>query len=97
MKIDRLYDRLSQLEDRNIDTVADAQQRGEDYLRRAEIESGSGSIRIPVNCGQQLYDVIDITDSQAGLDAAKKRVMGLVLVYNPRRAQYEARLSLGAV
>ena len=96
-EIDRLYGRLRQLEDRNLGTVAQAQQRGEAYLRQAEIESGSGYIRIPVNCGQQLYDVIDITDSRVGLDAAKKRVLGLVLVYNPRRAQYEARLSLGAV
>ncbi len=96
-EIDRLYDRLRQLEDRNLDTVAEAQQRGGAYLRQAEIESGSGYIRTPVNCGQQLYDVVDITDSRAGLNAAKKRVLGLVLVYNPRRAQYEARLSLGAV
>jgi hypothetical protein len=96
-EINRLYDRLKQLEDRNIDTVNEAQQRGEAYLRHAEIESDSGTIRIPVNCGRQLYDVIDVTDSRAGLDAEKKRVLGLVLVYNPRRGEYEERLSLGAV
>ncbi len=39
----------------------------------------------------------DITDSQAGLSAAKKRVLGLVLVYNSRRGEYEERLSLSAV
>jgi hypothetical protein len=96
-EIDRLYDRLKQLEDRNIDAVSKAQQRGEAYLRHAEIESGGGTICIPVNCGQQLYDVIDITDGRAGLDAEKKRVLGLVLVYNPHRGEYEARLSLGKV
>ncbi len=96
-EIDRLYDRLKQLEDRNIDTVNKAQQRGEAYLRHAEIESGGGTIRIPVNCGQQLYDVVDITDSRAGLDAEKKRVLGLALVYNPGQGEYEARLSLRAV
>jgi len=96
-QIAKLYDRLNQLEDRNIDTVARAEQRGEAYLRAAEIESAGGAIRIPVNCGQQLYDVIDITDSRAGLSAAKKRVLGLTLVYNPRRGEYEQRLSLGAV
>ena len=51
---------------------------------------------MPVNCGQQLYDVIDITDSGAGLDAEKKRVLGMVLTYNPSRGQYEQRLLLGA-
>ena len=61
------------------------------------MESGGGNIRVPINCGQQLYDVIDITDSWAGLSAEKKRVLGLVLVYNPGRGEYEQRLSLGAV
>ncbi len=96
-QIARLYDRLNQLEDRNIDTVAKAEQRGETYLREAEIESASGAMRVPVNCGQQLYDVVDITDSRAGLSAEKKRVLGLILVYNPSRGEYEQRLSLGAV
>jgi len=96
-QIDKLYDRLNQLEDRNIDTVAKAEQRGEAYLREAAIESASGTIQIPVNCGQQLYDVIDITDSRAGLSADKKRVLGLTLIYDPGRSQYEQRLSLGAV
>ena len=96
-EIARLYDRLKRLEDRNIDTVSKAEQRGEAYLRQAEIESANGAIRIPPNCGQQLYDVIDITDSRAGLSEEKKRVMGLTLVYNPRCGEYEQRLLLGAV
>ena len=96
-QISRFYDRLNHLEDMNLDTVAKAEQRGEAYLREAEIESASSTIRIPVNCGQQLYDVVDITDNRAGLSAEKKRVMELILVYHPRRGQYEQRLSLGAV
>jgi len=96
-EIDKVYDRLQQLYDRNLDTVAKAQVRGEAYLRGAEIESTGGIIRIPVNCGQQLYDVIDITDSRAGLSAEKRRVLGLILVYQPSKAQCEHRLALGAV
>ncbi|MDP2731403.1 MAG: hypothetical protein Q8O55_13140 [Dehalococcoidales bacterium] len=96
-QVDKLYDRLRLVEDRNIDTVTKAEQRGEAYLRGAEMESGGGTIRIPVNCGQQLYDVIDITDSRAGLSAGKKRVLGLTLIHNPRRGEYEQRLSLGEV
>ena len=96
-EIDRLHDRLRQLEDSNIDTVARAQQRGEAYLREAEIESANGTILAPVNCGQQLYDVIDITDTRAGLTSAKQRVLGLTLVYNPHRAEYSQKLWLGAV
>jgi len=96
-EIARIYDRLNQIEDRNIDTIQKAQDRGEAYLRQSEIESATGFIRILVNCGQQLYDVIDITDSRAGLSAEKKRVLGLTLVYNPRRGEYDERLLLGAV
>ena len=96
-EIDRLYDRLRQLEDKNLDTVAKAQARGEASLRESEIESARGMLRIPVNCGQQLYDVVDISGIRVGLEAEKKRVSGLTLVYNPRRGEYEQRLLLGAV
>jgi len=96
-QIDKLRDRLRRIEDRNLDTTAKAQARGEAYLREAEIRSGNSSIRTPVNCGQQLYDVIDITDSRGGLDAEKKRVLGLTLTFNPGRGQYEQWLALGEV
>jgi hypothetical protein len=96
-EIERLYDRFTKLEDRNIGSVSQAQARGEAYLRQASIESANGLIRIPVNCGQQIYDVISITDSRAGLDAEKRRLLGLTLTYNPSRGEYEQRLRLGAV
>ena len=96
-QIDRLYDRLRQVEDQNIDTVAQAEQRGEAYLREAEIESEGGTILVPVNCGQQMYDVVDITDVRAGLSGEKMRVLGIVLLYEPLRGAYEQKLSLGAV
>ena len=96
-EIDKLRDRLVQVGDRNIGTVAEAQQRGQVYLRRAEIDAASGAIIVPVNCGQQLYDVVDITDARAGLDEEEMRVTGIILVYSPRQGEYRQRLSLGAV
>jgi hypothetical protein len=96
-EIDRLYDRLGRIEDRNIESVAGAENRGESYLRKMEMAAASGAILVPVNCGQQLYDVIDITDSRAGLSAAKRRVNGLTLVYSPQRGEYRQRLLLGGV
>ena len=96
-QIAKLYDRLDKLEDRNIDTIARAEQRGNAYLRQAEVESTGGTIRVPVNCGQQLYDVIDITDSKVGFSAAKKRILKLVLTYNLFHGQYEQTLLLGTV
>jgi len=93
--IARLYDRPSRIEDGNIDTVSGAGQRGEAHLRHAEIASVGGVIRIAPNCGQQLYDVIDITDPRAGLSEDKRRVIGLTLVYVPRRGEYRHSLRLG--
>jgi hypothetical protein len=96
-EIDRLYDRLKQVGDRDIHSVSDAQQRGQAILRELEIESEGGSILVPVNCGQQPFDVVAVTDARAGLDAVKKRVLGIVLGYYPRRGEYRQRLELGAV
>ena len=54
---------------------------------------------VRVNCGQELYDVVSVTDAAAGLSAAKRRVMGMVLRYSTdaRSPAYEQRLRLGAV
>ena len=96
-QIVKLGDRLSLVSDRNIDTVTEAEQRGLAHLREAEIESAGGNILVPINCGQQLYDVVDITDSRAGLSVEKKRVSGLTLTYQPAKGEYQHRLTLGAV
>ena len=96
-EIGRLNDRLKQIEDNNITTVTIARQRGDAWLRKAEIGSAGGYIRTPVNCGQQLYDVINITDSRAGMTAEKQRVLGINLVFNPGRGEYEQKLWLGSV
>ncbi|MBN1862948.1 MAG: hypothetical protein JW790_04830 [Dehalococcoidales bacterium] len=96
-EVARLYDRPKRLEDGNIASISQAEQRAAAYLRRAEIEAGGGTVRIPPNCGQQLYDVITLNDPRLGLGGEKRRVLGLTLTYNPLRGEYEARLLLGAV
>jgi hypothetical protein len=96
-EIDRTYERLRHVEDRNLNTIAEAQQRGAAFLRQAEIEAVGGMMLVPVNCGQQLFDAIAVTDGQAGLTAVKKRVLGIVLVYHPQRGEYFQRLELEGV
>jgi hypothetical protein len=95
--IQRHYERIACLSDKNLNTVAEAQSRGQAVLREKEIKVLGGTVTVPVNCGQQLYDVIDITDAGAGLDAAKRRVLGLEVVYQPRRGEYSQRIFLGGV
>jgi hypothetical protein len=94
-EIERLHDRLVRVRDTNTGSVADAETRGEALLRHAEIEAGGGWILVPVNCGQQMYDVIEVTDEGAGLSSAKRRVIALGLTFNPSRGKYEQRITLG--
>lgn len=98
LHVSKVYDRLHQVHDLNLNTVEKAQGRAEAELREALTSAISGEIRVPVNCGQELYDVIDITDERAGLVAAKRRILGLVLLYSTGRdAHYDQRLLLGEV
>ncbi len=95
-EINRAGERPVQITDRNIDTDA-AHLRGEAILRKAANDVDAGSILVPVNCGQQLLDVIDITDERAGLVAAKRRVVAISIGYNTRKGEYWQRLQLGGV
>jgi len=69
------FERLSQVKDLNLDTTAKMQDRSAAELFKAATHALEGVIRVPVNCGQELFDVVAITDPQAGLTGAKgKRV-----------------------
>ncbi|MCJ7509485.1 MAG: hypothetical protein MUP14_01170 [Dehalococcoidia bacterium] len=98
-EIDAAFDRVRQVHDLNLSTVARARDRADAEMRHQEIASGDGEIVVPVNCGQELYDVISITDESAGLTSAQRRVLGLSIRYSAggRVPVYEQRLSLGAV
>ena len=56
-----------------------------------------GSITVPPNCGQELWDVIDVTDSLCARSSAKYRVVGTRLTYEQSQAKYLHRLILGGV
>jgi hypothetical protein len=96
-QLEKFPERFELVADRNIGTVSRADDRGEALKRKFEIEAVSGVIHVPVNCGQQLYDVVDITDSRAGLSAAMRRVVGIVLNYQPISGEYVQQLNLGGV
>ena len=94
-----IYNLLRQVHDLNLDTEQKADDRVARELRHQIMGQGRGRIAVPVNAGQETYDVIDITDQGAGLSGAKRRVMGIRTDYNvggplPR---YLHTLSLGGV
>jgi hypothetical protein len=96
-QLEKFPDRRLAITDMNIATVEQAQERGEAILTNAELDAVSGLIRVPVNCGQQLNDVILINEPKAGLSGAKRRVKGIELTYHPRLAVYEQKILLEGV
>jgi hypothetical protein len=96
-EINARYDSLEYIHDKNLGTLAEVQARGQAVLREKEIRASGGTITVPVNCGQQIYDVIDITDDSAGLVSVKRRVLGLTLNYRPGRGEYSHRILLGGI
>jgi hypothetical protein len=96
--LEKVYEKLRQVVDLNLDTSAEGQDRVEAELRRAEMAALGGHIVVPTNCGQEVYDVVDITDARVGLLASKRRVMGIRTLYASRdKAAYEQTLELGGV
>lgn len=75
-----------------------AHQLGIATLREFEIEGLNGIILVPMNCGQDLFDVIAITSPQAGLNASKRRVISLTRTWTPNKPKslYQMRVGLGA-
>lgn len=92
-----LHDRLAQAVDTNLTTAAQVEARGDALLRHAAMASAGGEITAPVNCGLELFDVIEVTDPLAGLSAAKRRVLGLSLRYSANPGVYQQRVWLGGV
>jgi len=82
--------------DRNLTSVAQVESRADALLRRASLESVNGEITVPVNCGQELYDVIEVTDALAGLAAGRRGVVGIELRYATEKPLYKQRIRLGA-
>jgi hypothetical protein len=96
-EIEKKGDILRMIEDLNLTTASSAHNRGEATLRKTDIDSISGYIKIPTNCGQQIYDVIAITDPSACQAATKRRILGIDMNYLPAKAIYEQKLKLGGV
>jgi hypothetical protein len=91
-------DRIATVVDANLDDADDATDRAAAVLRKAYVLSLQDELRLfGVHCGVELWDVVDVTDAQAGLVAAPRRVRGYGWAFDSRRGRYEMELTLGAV
>jgi hypothetical protein len=96
-ELELVGDIIAQVSDVYLDSAERTHRLGDALLRHADIEGLTGRMTVPLNCGQELYDVVTITDSLCGLSAAKRRVLGLTHLYDSRKAIYHLRIALGDV
>lgn len=89
-------DNLRMQYDANLEEADQAQKRADALLRHETLEASGDHIVTPTNVGQELYDVITVTDQRCGIDQVKYRVLAIQTDYDRRQARYEQKLTLGA-
>ncbi len=89
-------ERLDFQQELAIPTTAQAAATAEAILSKMRLNKARGVILIPPNCGQELFDTVQLSDAGANQSAVKFRVVGIRFEYNPKQARYEHRLVLGA-
>ena len=77
-------DRLLQVYDINQETSDSAMSRSNNLLAKERASTPAGFLEAPVNCGLELFDVVNVTDPSAGLNGARRRVTGLESQLPPR-------------
>ena len=98
-ELERVGNLLVQVIDRSLTTPKAAMSRAHDELRARGVLKPSAHITVPVNAGQQLYDVISVTDPMIGWAGESMRVAGLRTRYNigGARPLYQQDIDLGGV
>ena len=89
-------ERLDFTQELAIPTTAQAGDVASAILAKMRLMGKRGVILIPPNCGQELFDVVQISDAGANQSAVTFRVVGLRFEYNPKQARYQHKLILGA-
>lgn len=82
--------------DPNLENADRAQERADAILRKESLRAERGNLVVPVNCGQELYDVITVTDERCGISSKLYRVMAIQADYSRREARYTQRLTLAS-
>lgn len=90
-------DRLVRVTTPTYPDIVRAAERAEAELRRSEILTGGESyMTAPVNCGLEPWDVLQITDLNAGVTAIRRRVLRVKAYWNARHWSYQQVITLGA-
>jgi hypothetical protein len=89
-------DILEQVYDPNLGDATRAQERADALLRQMSLRAQRGNLVIPTNVGQELLDVVEVTDARCGISGENYRVQGIRTLYDRRKGQYDQTLALGA-
>ena len=90
-------DILEQVYDPNLQTATRAQERADALLRDASLSRFIGSnLTVPTNVGQELLDVVEVTDQRCGISEQNYRVLAIHADYDRRKGVYDQRLTIGA-
>ena len=79
----------------NLQTSTRAQERADAILRQMSLRAERGNLVIPTNVGQELLDVVEVTDARCGIDQDKYRVTAIDTTLDRRSHRYDQRLTLG--
>lgn len=94
--LQQLYDHLVAIYDPNLADHAAAQERAESVLRSLSLGARPGELLVPTNVGQELLDVIEVSDPRCGIVSRLYRVRSMLTAYDRRIARYDQTLTLGA-
>ena len=89
-------DQLEQDYDPNLQTAARAQERADAILRQMSLRVERGNLVVPTNVGQELLDVVEVTDERCGISQERYRVQAIQTDYDRCKRRYDQRLTLGA-
>lgn len=84
-------------EDQSVQSDSDCQRRAEAYLSKVRTERNQGTIVVPMNCGQEMYDYITVYDTRTG-EMVSGRVGSLMRTYDPTEDRnYVLEIQLGGI
>jgi hypothetical protein len=91
-------ERIATVIDVNLATGEECAARAAAVLRKARLAAELAEVRLfGVHCGMELWDVVELTQAQLGLEAEPLRVNAYQWRYEPRRGRYDMQLTLGPV
>lgn len=97
-QIQQVEDRLSRVTTPNYPDATRAAERAAIELRKGQmLHAKGGWVQVCVNCGQEPYDVVTLTDTTAGINAQTFRVLGITTHYRKLNWFFTQTLQLGEV